>query len=167
MKQIRRFCVQLASVDCIRCDNGTHTRRYSRGHVPTKALLNPPYPENLMPIGMCEECNTGFSMDEEYLAAFLASAISGSTEPDPLRFPTASRILARKPRLRSRIDASRRVGITPSGGPVIAWNPELGRIERVIVKNARGHLLFELGQDAETPPAHVNIIPRELLPRTS
>lgn len=116
-----------------------------------------------MDVGMCQECNSGFSKDEEYFAAFLASVISGSTEPDSLRFPTASRILARNPRLRSRIDAARHMDATPSKGAVAIWTPEFERIERVIVKNARGHLLFELGQVIELPPTHVSILPRELL----
>ena len=163
MKQIYHFSDQLAGMDCIPCDNGSHSGRYSRDHIPSKALLNPPYPENLMGVGMCQECNSGFSEDEEYFGAFLASVISGSTEPDPLRFPTASRTLARKPALRSRIDASRHVGTASSGAKVVMWTPELKRVQRVIVKNARGHLLFELGQVAELPPTHVNVQPRELL----
>ena len=116
-----------------------------------------------MDVGMCQECNSGFSKDEEYFAAFLASVISGSTEPDSLRFPTASRILARNPRLRSRIDAARHVEATLGKGAVAIWTPELERIERVIVKNARGHVLFELGQAIEVPPTLVNILPLELL----
>ena len=113
MEQIYHFSDQLGSVDCIPCLGENHSGRYSRDHIPTRALLNPPYPENLMDVGMCQECNSGFSKDEEYFAAFLASVISGSTEPDPLQFPTASRILAHNPRLRSRIDAARRVEATP------------------------------------------------------
>ena len=150
-------------MDCIPCDDGSHSGSYNRDHIPTKALLNPPYPENLMPVGMCQECNSGFSKDEEYFAAFLASVISGSTEPEPLQFPTASRTLARKPLLRRRIDAARHVEVTSSGATAVIWTPELERIERVIVKNARGHLLFELGQTVELPPTHINIMPRELL----
>ena len=150
-------------MDCIPCDDGSHNGRYSQDHIPTKALLNPPYPENLMGVGMCQECNSGFSEDEEYFAAFLASVVSGSTEPDPLQFPTTSRTLARNQLLRSRIDAARHVETTSSGGTVFIWAPELERIERVIVKNARGHLLFELGQTVELPPAHVNILPLDLL----
>ncbi len=150
-------------MDYIPCDDGSHSGRYSQDHVPTKALLNPPYPENLMGVGMCQQCNSGFSEDEEYFAAFLASVISGSTEPDPLQFPTASRILARKPRLRSRINTARHVEFTSSGGTVVIWTPELERIERVIVKIASGHLLYELGQAVEFPPTHVDILPRELL----
>ena len=164
MKQIYHFSDQLSSVDSIPCHETNHSGRYSRDHIPSKALLNSPYPENLMQVGMCQKCNSGFSKDEEYFAAFLASVLSGSTEPDPLRFSTASRTLARKPPLRRRIDAARRVEATPSGDTMITWIPELERIERVIVKNACGHLLFELGQTVELPPTHVNILPRELLP---
>ena len=163
MKQIYHFSDQLGSVDCIPCPEKNHSGRYNRDHIPTKALLNRPYPENLMPVGMCKECNSGFAKDEEYFSAFIASVISGSTKPDPLQFPTAFRILARNPRLRSRIDADRRIEATPGKEPVVIWTPELERIERVIVKNARGHVLFELGQAIELPPFRVNIAPIEQL----
>lgn len=163
MKQIYHLSDQISGMDCIPCAETNHSGRYSRDHIPSKALLNPPYPENLMGVGMCQECNSGFSKDEEYFAAFLASVISGSTEPDSLRFPTASRTLARNRRLRSRIDAARHVDTNSTGGAVVSWIPELERIERVIVKNARGHLLYELGQALELPPSHVNILPRKLL----
>ena len=163
MKQIYHFSDQLSSVDCIPCAETNHSGRCSRDHIPSKVLLNSPYPENLMPVGMCQECNSGFSKDEEYFSAFLASVITGSTEPDPLRFPTASRTLARNPRLRSRIDAARYVETTSIGDTVIIWAPELERIERVMVKNARGHLVYELGQAVELPPTNVNVLPLELL----
>ena len=120
-----------------------------------------------MPVGMCQECNSGFSKDEEYFSSFLASVITGSTEPDSLRFPRASRTLARNPRLRSRIHAARHVETTSSGGTVVKWTPELERIVRVIVKNARGHLLYEVGQAVESSPTYVNILPREMLSPTS
>ncbi len=162
MKQIYHLSDQLSSMDCIPCTKKDHRGRYSRDHVPSKALLNPPYPENLTDVRMCQECNSGFSKDEEYFAAFLASVISGSTEPDSLHFPTASRILARSPRLRSRIDTARHVEVTHNADTTVIWTPELERIERVIVKNARGHLLFELGEAIELPPTDVNILPREL-----
>ena len=163
MKQIYHFSDQLSSVDCIPCPEKNHSGRYSRDHIPTKALLNSPYPENLMDVGMCRECNSGFARDEEYFAAFLASVISGSTEPDPLQFPTASRILAHNARLRSRIDGARRVQVTPGKDTVVTWTPELERIERVIGKNARGHILFELGQAITLSPNYVHIVPIEQL----
>ena len=116
-----------------------------------------------MQVGMCQECNSRYSKDEEYFAAFLASVICGSTKPDSLQFPKAFRILAHNPRLRSRIDASRHVENIPGKGTVIIWIPELERIERVIVKNARGHMLHDHAQDIEDPPTHVNILPLDLL----
>ena len=163
MKQIYHFSDQLDSTDCIPCPENSHSGRYSRDHIPTKALLNPPYPENLMVVGMCQECNSGFGRDEEYFAALLASVITGSTEPDSLQFPTATRILARNHRLRSRIDAARHVEATSGKGTCVIWTPEFERIERIIVKNARGHVLFELGQAIELPPARVTIVPLEHL----
>ena len=163
MKQIHHFSDQLSSMGFIPCAETNHSGRNSRDHIPSKSLLNPPYPENLMQVGMCQECNSGFSRDEEYFAAFLASVISGSTQPDSLRFPTPSRILARSPRLRSRIDAGRHLVAIPGDGTEIRWTPELERIERVIVKNARGHVLYELGQAIEAPPTRVSILPLDRL----
>ena len=163
MKQIYHFSDQLSSEDCIPCHDNSHSKQYSRDHIPTKALLDPPYPESLMGVGMCQECNSGFAKDEEYFAAFLASVISGSIETDPQRFPTASRILAHNSRLRSRIAGARRMGATLGKDSVVTWIPEIERIERVIVKNARGHILFELGQAITSPPTHARIVPIEQL----
>ena len=163
MKQIYHFSEQLSSADYIPCAEQNHSGRYSRDHIPTRALLNTPYPENLMDVGMCQECNSGFARDEEYFVAFLASVISGSTEPDPVKFPAASRILAHNRRLRNRIDAARRIETTLGKDTLVTWTPELERIERVIVKNARGHVLFELGQAIEMPPNHVAIAPIQQL----
>ena len=44
MKQIYHFSNQLGSLDCIPCPENNHSGRYSRDHIPTKALLNSPYP---------------------------------------------------------------------------------------------------------------------------
>ena len=52
---------------------------------------------------------------------------------------------------------------TTGNGTVTIWTPELERIERVIVKIARGHVLFELGQVIESPPNRVNVLPIEKL----
>ena len=163
MKQIYHFSDQLSGVYCIPCPEYDHSGRYNRDHIPTKALLNPPYPENLMDVGMCQECNSGFAKDEEYFAAFLASTICGSIEPDPQQFPTASRILAHNARLRNRIKGARRVQGTLWKDTEVIWTPELERIKRVIVKNARGHILIELGQAITLPPTYVHIVPIEQL----
>ena len=159
MKQIYHFGDHLVGNDYIPCFVDNHKGSYSRDHIPTKALLDPPFPENLMPVGMCQECSTGFSKDEEYLAAFLATVISDSTDVDPGRFPTASGILAHSPQLKNRIDQARRVQGTLWGDAEIRWIPERDRIERVIVKNALGHIVFDAGEIPEGPPSYVYITP--------
>ena len=114
-------------------------------HAPTKALLNS-HPENPPTVEVHKKCNAGFSRDEEYLASFLASVICGSTEPDPIRFPTAARALKHSSSLRRRIDQARRVQGTLWGSPEIQWTPEIERVSRVLVKNAKGHAFYELGE---------------------
>ena len=67
---------------CSHCGSGLGPDDSNRDHVPTRGLLNPPYPKNLPVVEVCRQCNSGFSSDEEYLIAFLGSVISGSTRPD-------------------------------------------------------------------------------------
>ena len=45
------------------------------------------------------------------------------------------------------------------GDPEVQWTPEIERIARVIVKNARGHALFELGLPLLSDPAYVGFSP--------
>ena len=52
---------------CIYCGSPATTRE----HIPSKAFLVDPYPENLPTIPACFECNNGYSEDEKYLACFL------------------------------------------------------------------------------------------------
>ena len=106
-------------------------------------------------VEVCRQCNAGFSSDEEHLIAFLGSVLSGSTKPDPVRFRTAAGILNRSPVLRRRIDRSQTVQGDLWGSAEMLWKPELVRIERVIVKNARGHVLYEIGEPMLGQPSHV------------
>ena len=46
---------------------------------------------------------------------------------------------------------------------MILWIPEVERIARVIVKNARGHFFLELGQSLSGPPSQVKIVPLTLM----
>lgn len=166
MKQIHHSSNQLSDNDRILCFVDDHKGLYSQDHIPTKALLDSPFPENLMQVGTCQECNAGFSKDEEYLAAFLATVISGSTELDPRQFPTAFGILTHSPQLKNRIDRARRIQGTLWGDAEIQWIPETDRIERVIVKNACGHIVFDAGEIPEGPPSYVDITPLQSMSAT-
>ena len=149
---------------CIHCGVGLRLGESNADHVPTKGLMNPPYPENLPVVDVCRECNLGFSADEEYLIAFLGSVLSGSTRPDPIRFPKAVGILNHSPRLQNRIGRSQTFQGTLWGHADVLWEPELDRVERVAVKNARGHVLYEIGEPMLEQPSQVSICPIQAVP---
>lgn len=131
--------------------------KFSKDHVPSKGLLANRESKQLPVVGVCPDCNNRFAKDEEYFAVLLASVISGSTDVDPDRFPSASRAIARDPRLRERIERCRKERLSDAGDAEIYWVPELDRVERVLTKNARGHVLFETGEAVTAPPLHVGI----------
>ena len=149
--------------ECVHCGIALDSENSNRDHVPTRALLDKPYPENLPVTVICKRCNSSFSKDEEYLTAFLASVLCGSTEIDANRFPTAARILNRSAKLRERVNGSRRVQLNSQGFEEINWIPEIDRVTKVISKNAQGHVLYELGQPTMTEPTSVDIVPLQNL----
>lgn len=52
----------------------------TRDHVPSKVLLNDPFPENLPVVPCCNGCNQDFSLDEEYFACVIECIVNGSVE---------------------------------------------------------------------------------------
>lgn len=119
----------------------------TRDHVPSKVLLDEPFPPELPVVESCGKCNASFSVDEQYLACFLECVLSGTTEPSGVRRNKVSRILNETPALRSRIAASRR---TDEAGAQF-WDPEVDRVRRVVTKLARGHIAYELFPRLEEP----------------
>ena len=87
---------------CIHCGEGLHLGNSSRDHVPTRALLDRPHPDNLPTIDVCRECNNSFSKDENYRVALIACVITGSVELNRREFSVASGILARSVELAAR-----------------------------------------------------------------
>lgn len=114
---------------------------------------------------VCKTCNEGFSLDEEYAIAFLGCVLAGSTEPDRQLLPRAARILERSPKLRERIERAKTEYKTQAGETRSVWTPEAKRIERVVLKNARGHAFFEYGEPMLDEPSHVWFAPLESLTR--
>lgn len=128
---------------CIYCGCTDDTR----DHVPSKCLLEQPYPENLPVVGCCDSCNQDFSSDEQYFVCLLESVLCGSTDPEQIRRPSVARIMQKLPALRQRIENSK---IEVDGQ--IAFVPEMDRISNVMLKLARGHAAFELSQICQTEP---------------
>jgi hypothetical protein len=88
------------------------------------------------------------------MVACLSAAMSGSTDPGKQVIPSARRILEKSDALQTAINRS-------SG--YLVWKPDIERIERVVVKNARSHAFFEIGEPMIHKPASVRVIPLEYM----
>ena len=163
MEQIRDFSDDRYKGTCLHCGTALATKPTNDDHVPSKALLDRPLPANVHVVETCVQCNDGFSSDEEYFAAFLGAALSGSTDPGVQVFETARQVLAGNARLRREIEAMRTESIDSNGNPRLTWHPDLDRIRRVVVKNARGHAFHELGQPMLEEPDDILIVPLEVI----
>ena len=140
---------------CVYCGAQPHTR----DHVPSKVLLDEPFPPDLPVVDACESCNAGFSLDEQYVSCFLDCVISGTVEPSGLQRHNIRRILSENPALRQRIRTSQRKDKKDN----LLWQPECGRIQKVITKLARGHVAYEFYPKIEEP-IKVAFAPLPLLP---
>jgi hypothetical protein len=145
MDQLKNLADHRLINDCIYCGEAAETR----DHVPSRILLETPYPENLPVVGCCEQCNRGFSKDEEYVACLIEAALAGSANPDDIRRSRVAQILRRSPALRARIDAARR-----EVDGRIEFAVETDRMMNVMFKLARGHAAFELSQLCRKAPDH-------------
>jgi hypothetical protein len=123
------------------------SRPDTRDHVPSKVLLDEPYPAELPAVGACGSCNQDFSLDEQYLACFIECVICGTTEPAGLRRPKVKRLLTENPKLKHRIETSKKKD--NAGG--LLWLPEVDRVQKILLKLARGHVAYELYPKNEHP----------------
>ena len=141
---------------CIHCGIAiAEASTINRDHVPTKSLLCTPYPDNLPCIHICTKCNESFSLDEEYFSVFLGCVLAGSTDPSKQADPRIERALSRNSALRYQIESSKLEQCTLGDERSISWRPDLQRINNVILKNARGHAYFELGEPIFDHPQRV------------
>jgi hypothetical protein len=97
-------------------------------------------PDNLPVVEACEDCNQGFSLDEEYVACLVECALHDSTAPEAHPHPKVKRILAEKPPLAALLNECR----TTTDDGITVWMPDEARVRNVVLKLARGHAAFEL-----------------------
>jgi hypothetical protein len=134
---------------CVYCGGPDETR----DHVPSRVLLDEPYPENMPVVPACTRCNGSFSRDEEYLACLIECALTGSVEHAASRSKVGA-ILERSPALSARLGAAR----YESDGQV-GFSAEIDRVRNVIVKLARGHAAFEQNEPQLDEPIAVSFAP--------
>lgn len=162
MKNITDFADQRNKSWCIHCGLWLSGVQVSRDHVPSKTLLNEPYPANIPVIKTCLSCNSGFSADEEYFSVFLECVRKGGTDPKQHDNPKIISALTKKPNLRDLIEASKREERNKEK-PEYFWEPNQSRIDRVILKNARGHAFFEYGEPMLSEPTYIRAVPLQSL----
>ena len=165
MKRTRAHSDRRLRNVCAQCGRALRKNNRSSDHAPSKCLLCKPdesadrqYPTNPPVTYTCRECNEHFSKDEQYFSMFLNCLLAGSTEPDVHAEPRVQRALKQQSRLRARIEAAKRSQIL-DGEVLLTWSPELTRVHRVVVKNARGHAFYESGQPILEEPERVWALP--------
>ena len=163
LNQINEFVDERQKSWCIHCGGLIAERTCNVDHVPSKGLLRQPYPPNLPDGVVCKACNGGFSIDEEYVIAFLGCVLAGSTDPERQTNPRVEGILRHSPKLRQRIEQAKTEYSTLGGETRHVWKPEAERVNRIILKNARGHAFFECGEPMLEEPACLWSAPLESL----
>lgn len=145
------FADQRFAAFCVYCGKQPSTA----DHVPSKVLLDEPYPENLPVVQACEACNNSFSTDEPYLACLVECALTGSLDANSVRRAKIKRILMEKPALASLIESCRHQDQSGS----VLWDADVGRVRNVVLKLARGHVAYECSEPQLHEPERVSFAP--------
>lgn len=145
------FADERFSAFCVYC-GGEPTTVY---HVPSRVLLDEPYPDNLPVVQACDACNNSFSVDEPYLACLVECALTGSADPDSVRRQKVRRIFTERPALWSLINSSRREDASGS----VSWQADVSRVRNVALKLARGHAACKSSEPKLDEPERVSFAP--------
>lgn len=119
---------------CVYCGKPANTRE----HIPSKAFLSKPYPEDLATIPACFDCNNGFSEDEKYVSCFLDVLKEAVYQGYTRRLETAQR-LEMDEKLKSILDAQ-----IKKCDERLTYTLDENRLCRILVKLAKGHAGFEM-----------------------
>ena len=157
VRQLQCFGDQRNKGFCIHCGGADETD----DHVPSKVLLDDPYPENLMVCSSCLKCNNALSLDEEYFACLLECVIAGDVDPTKVRRPRIARRLSENPSLMRRLQDGR---ADRDGRPY--WNVENERVRAVVSKLGRCHAAFEYNEPRLGHPTYVDFRPLETMNET-
>jgi len=165
MDHIDDFSDERHKAWCIQCGKTLSLTKgeSNKDHVPSQCMLDKKAPDNLPEVRICRECNAGFSGDEEYFVAFLGSVISGTADPKGQAIKRSERVLASNRKIQEAVESSLTVQTDSSGKERVVFVPDMERILRVIVKNARGHVYFEHGQPVFGEPDYANAVPLEVM----
>lgn len=122
---------------CIYCGNLARTRE----HIPSKVLLDEPYPKNLYILPACYECNNLFSYDEVYVASVI-ELLSRITIPNYKRRIGIDKSLEKNPQLKYKIEDE----IVYRVEQGLDYKIDISRLDNTLLKLAKGHAAFELSE---------------------
>ena len=131
----------------------------SRDHVPSKVLLDEPYPKNLPVVESCTSCNQGVSAAEEYIACLIECVTHGTTIPNEKFRPKIFATLNARPSIAIRIEKGKKADRHGN----LVWQPEEESVKEVILKLARGHIAYELGIQRVDEPDFIDIFPLPIM----
>lgn len=151
MDYLNDFSDERNKIFCPYC--GKITEPKNRDHVPSKTFLDKPYPSELPIIHPCTKCNSSYAQDEEYVSCLIECMRVGSTSIKDVQREKTRRALIHSPllmlRLRQELEQLQL-------GPIKEISD---RIERIVLKLARGHVAFELGEPKLEEPANLAVAP--------
>jgi len=151
MEQIETYSDNRLEEYCIYCGASPATRE----HVPSKILLNAPFPENLPVVPSCVKCNNGFSRDEEYLACLIECTACGTTDISSLRREKIKKTVGYNKLLHERLEKAKE---TLASGDIY-FNAELDQVNNVVLKIAMGIAKYEASESAIGDPCSIIFCP--------
>ncbi len=147
MKQIANYIDQRQIASCIYCSAIPETR----DHVPSKVFLDDPYPDNLPIVHICLKCNQKFSLDEEYVAILVDITKAKEFAPSYMMRDKVKKILNKKQALRRDILSA------VLGKSSYEFLSKSQRVMNVLVKLAKGHILYDQGLPQFEAPKNIEI----------
>jgi hypothetical protein len=124
---------------CVYCGNPASTG----DHVPPRALLVRPFPNNLRKVRSCLDCNHGASLDEQYFLVLLGQISTSPFIVEKLApGGQIDRTLTRSPALDERLLSA--LSVDEDSGRIVI-EPEHARVHRVIRKMAIGLFVLRYG----------------------
>ena len=140
------------------CSYCGETATETRDHVPSKILLDDPFPENLPVVPCCTKCNQAFSSDEEYFACSIESILRGTTDIEKLHRQKIKSVFEKRPALQLRIENS---FILQDGQ--LHFKFEQDRFIKVATKLAKGHAKYEISEPQFDDPTSISMKPLTLM----
>jgi hypothetical protein len=123
---------------CIYCGE----KADSREHIPSKILLDEPYPSKLAVLPSCKSCNNSFSSDEQYVACLIeyVKSVLNNAIIDRKKI---SQTFQKRPHILKGFEHGTKCN---DDGSVEYIEYDIQKIESVVIKLAKCHAMYTMSQ---------------------